>query len=136
MKALVETERSAPQIVMVRRAEQSFMPKSAERPFTRLPMWRRAVLVATAGVLFGFGVAISFGPVHRPVQTAQRQSQASSDVRSQPAPAITSSQPESLRQAVASNPDTAEIERLKTRNRRLEALVQVWKNRAQQKSQP
>lgn len=135
-KALTETERSTPQIIMVRRAEQNSMPKTAEKPLVRSPIWRRVLLVATAGILFGFGVAISFGPVHRPTQTVQRWVQVSDDTRSQPAPAITRNEPESMRQAAVNSPEIAEMERLKVRNRRLEALVEVLKKRSHQKAQP
>lgn len=112
------------------------MPKTAEKPLIRSPIWRRVLLVATAGILFGFGIAISFGPVHQPTQRVQQWVQVSDDTRSQPAPAITRDEPESLRQVAAKGPEVAEMEKLKVRNRRLEALVEVLKKRSHQKAQP
>lgn len=136
LKALIEEERSAPQVVIVRRAEPILISKSAEIPLSSLPAWKRAGLVATAGILFGLGAAISFGPTHRPAPIGQHWTRVDGDVSHQPASLMTSVETVPLRQAVASTADAVEIEKLKTRNRRLEALVQVLKNRSHEKTQP
>ena len=135
-KAHIETECPAPQVVVVRRALTTPAPQRAENLSAPLPPWKRAGFVATAGILFGLGAAISFGPIHRPAQTRQHWVRVEDNTNQKPAPPVVSVEPLLLEQAATSNPDTAEVERLKTRNRRLEALVEVLKKRAHERTQP
>ncbi len=133
---LSEAVGSVPQPVIVRRADQSVAPGRVANAPGKSRVWRRAGAMATAGILFGFSAAVCLKSTSAPVQKAQRWVQADSGNFQQIYPSGTPAEHTSEEQftggtTAKNNADVAEVERLKTRTRRLEALVQVLRKRAQ-----
>lgn len=118
----MEAENIAPQPVMVRRTEPKAMARDMEGKAAKIRVWKRVAFVAAVGMLFGFGASFWME-----TPKSQRGSQIESSNLRQTSVVIVPTEPTSVKQTVG---DEAEVERLKTRNRRLEALVQVLQHRA------
>jgi hypothetical protein len=123
---------TTPHLMRVRRAsQQAVESRVASQASPKSPVWRRASFAATAGVLFGIIAAVWLRPGNAPVQRTEGWSVEKSGPRQINMPsAVTASQ--SVKETSSgATADPAEVKRLKVRNRRLEALVQVLKKRAQ-----
>jgi hypothetical protein len=118
----MEAENLASQPVMVRRLGPAVMPRAMEKASEKTLVWKRAAAVAAAGVLFGFAASLWLE-----TPKAQRGVPTGSNPR-QTSVLIIPAESAPVKQTVD---HSAEVERLKTRNRRLEALVQVLQQRAE-----
>lgn len=133
---LMEVESLDRQPVMVRHTEQGIVLRGIENVPAKLQVWKRAGTVAAAGVLFGFGASLWFGMANLPVQKAQRWVRVEEGNSPQTSPSVNFSNSMPVKQVADGSADIGSVdspamERLKTRNRRLEALVQVLQKRAQ-----
>ena len=129
---LAKVADTAPHLVMVRHANGEIEPQTVSRASHKSGAWRKAGFAATAGVLFGIVAAACFRPGNLPVGSTERTFVENSDVQQTSLPPA--AEPVSAT-ALTHGPavDSVEMERLKTRNRRLEVLVRVLKERTQTK---
>ena len=115
----MEVENMAPQPVIVRHIGPQAMARDMEGTSEKSRVWKRAALAAAAGALFGFAASVWLETLKaQPGAIIENSSQQTSIVV---VPAL----------AKQATDASAEAEKLKTRNRRLEALVQVLQQRAQ-----
>ena len=119
----MEAEHIALQPVMVRRVGSLIMPRNVGNASKKSLVWKRVATVAVLGAIFGFAVSFWLGaskPQYMaPVGESRSRSTSVLVIPAASAPVKQETE------------NSAEVERLKTRNRRLEALVQVLQQRAQ-----
>ncbi len=130
---LAKVADTAPHLVMVRHANGEVESQNASRASHKPVAWRKAGYAAVVGVLFGIAAAAWLRPSNLPVGTRERTFIENSNFQqiSPPSAAAESASVTALTHRPAVDP--VEVERLKTRNRRLEALVRVLKERTQTK---
>ena len=119
----MEAQDVAAQPVVVRRMGQSVAPKVVGNAPKNPRAWKRAGVVVAVGMLFGFAASLWFGSPNPSTQKAQPDNSTSQQTL-----VIIPTESVPVKQTAD---NSAELERLKTRNRRLEALVQVLQKRAQ-----
>lgn len=119
----MEAENVATHPVMVRRVGPVIMAREVERASGKTRVWKKAGIVSVVGALFGF--AASFW-LEAP--KALRGVQMESGHPQQTSVLVAPAESAPAKQMIN---DPVEMERLKIRNRRLEALVQVLQRRAQ-----
>ena len=119
----MDVENVAAQPVMVRHIGPFVTPRDMKSNGEKSRLWKRAGVVAAAGALFGFAVSLWLE-----APKAQRQVEAES-TRSRSASVLVI--PAESAPVQPTGDRSAEMDRLKTRNRRLEALVQVLQKRSQ-----
>ena len=115
-------ENVAIQPVMVRHAEPSVMPRDMGKG-GKSRLWKRAGAVAAAGALFGFAASLWLQ-----VPKARHGTQIENNRVRQTSVVVIPAEPAPAQQT---EEHSAEMDKLKTRNRRLEALVQVLQKRSQ-----
>ena len=122
----MQAQNVATQPVMVRHTEQKIVPGSIGDAPKTSPVWKRAGAVAAAGMVFGFAASLYFQTPHPSVQKAESVEQMGSRGAQQTLIVI----PAESAPVKQTADGSAEVEKLKTRNRRLEALVQVLQKRS------
>lgn len=118
-----------PEPVVIRHTRKTVSSKTTPKPSFMPQVGKKFGLIAGAGILFGLVMATLFQLTAHTSRPSPREIR-SERPYNQPAPVIpVSTMVNAPKAANEAGENSDEIQRLKTRNRRLEALVEVLKKR-------